>query len=273
MNIREPVVANQFYPGNPSMLKDMILSFFENKNIPDIKENVHALIVPHAGYTYSGKTAAYAFKQIQNKQYDSVIIIGPSHSAVFDGISVYPEGSFKTPLGNIEIDKNLTDKIISFDSHIIDATEPHLEEHSIEVMLPFLQVTLDNFKIVPICMGSYDFSTCNILADAILNAIGNTKKVLIIASSDFYHGHNYEECKESTTESAKLITYNNIEEFYNHFYKNSAACGGAPIVTTMLVEKKLQNNKISLLNLTNSGDITGVKTAYVVGYASFAITE
>lgn len=272
MEIREPIVAGQFYPDEPKELKYMINSFLKDDKIPRIEGDIYGLIVPHAGYEFSGRTAAYAFKQLEGKNYDTVIIIAPSHTAVFDGTAVYPEGGFKTPLGIAEIDEELAGEIIAGHSTIVSATAPHIEEHSIEVVVPFLQVLFEKFKIVPVCMGAYKWEDCEILANAIDKSIGK-KRVLIVASSDFYHGYDYEECKRSTEKSVALISDYNTEKFYHYFYEHHSACGGAPIVSLMLSQKKAGTREIISLHSTNSADVTGAYGGYVVGYASFVITE
>lgn len=272
MSIREPVVAGQFYPEDPKELQYILKSLLKDSKIPYIKGDISGLIVPHAGYEFSGKTAAYAFKQIEGKKYDTVIIIGPSHNLSFENISVYPEGAFKTPLGKIEIDEKLAGKIINSSTSITSATEPHQEEHSIEVLIPFLQVAIGQFKIVPICMGGHDWVSCETLATALANHI-DKKNTLIIASSDFYHGYDYEECRQSVAKSVFLINNYNTKGFYRHYYEQHAACGGAPIVSLMLTGEKLNIRGVKLMHSTNSSDASGNKQHYIVGYASFLILE
>ncbi|MDI6839833.1 MAG: AmmeMemoRadiSam system protein B [bacterium] len=274
MNVREPAVAGQFYPGNPAVLKSSIQKFL--KSVPEkIEAKIFGLIVPHAGYEFSGQTASYAFKQIEGKKYDTVIIIGPSHQFPFRGAAVYPTGSFKTPLGEVEIDSSLAEAIISQEvapqsKYITGMIEPHQEEHSLEVELPFLQTVLKEFKIVPICMGDQSIGVCKILADAIVKSVTG-KSVLIVASSDFYHGYDYDECKLSVKESTSLICEYDIEGFHKAFTERGAACGGGAIVTCMLAAQKLGAKEAMLLYSTNSGDVTGMMSGYVVGYASFML--
>ncbi len=272
MKIREPAVAGQFYPGNPETLKHKIQSFLKEVKAPKVKGKIYGIIVPHAGYDFSGQTAAYAFKQIEGERYDTVIILGPSHQVAFKGAAVYPTGYWHTPLGDVEIDISFATRLISQNKYIIGEISPHNSEHSLEVELPWLQSVLKNFKIVPICMGDQSFEFCQILADAIVKTIRelSLQRVLIVVSSDFYHGDSYEECKRSLSNSCFLISQYNYEKFHQSFREEGSACGGPCIVTSMLALKELGARQVSLLHSTNSQDVAGASD-YVVGYASFVI--
>ncbi len=272
MKIREPAVAGQFYSGDPETLKYKIQSFLKEVKTPKVKGKVYGIIVPHAGYDFSGQTAAYAFKQIEGEKYDTVIILGPSHQVAFKGASVYPSGCWRTPLGDVEIDSNFVTHLISQNKYITDEISSHNSEHSLEVELPWLQVVLKNFKIVPICMGDQSLGSCQILADAIVKTIRelSLQRVLIVVSSDFYHGDSYEECKQSLAESIFLISQYDYEKFHQSFREEGIACGGGCIVTSMLALKELGARQTLLLHSTNSQDVAGASN-YVVGYASFVI--
>jgi len=158
--VREPVAAGSFYPGLKEELENMIDKYMLEVEPPTSKKHIRALIVPHAGYQFSGQVAAYAYKALIGNPpaggINTVIIIGPSHHEYFEGASVYPKGYYKTPLGKIEIDKDLAKKIIDSDKGISFRASAHLQEHSLEVQLPFLQRVLPatGWKIVPIVMGN-----------------------------------------------------------------------------------------------------------------------
>jgi len=251
-NIREPAVAGTWYPANSGELRRMIQEFLDNvkearpqEMLPQAEGTsgkIYGIIAPHAGYDYSGQTAAYAFKQLSGRKYETVIIIGPKHppkspgvpQVSFRGVSIYPDGVWKTPLGSVEIDSTLASRIMSQSELIRYIPEAHLDEHSVEAEIPFLQMVLKDFKIVPIVIIDPSFKTCQILADAIIKSIEG-KDVLIVASSDLYHGYDYEECKRSVEETASLISHYNIDGFYSAFINKNAACGGGPITTCMLV--------------------------------------
>ncbi len=281
-NIRKPAVAGLWYPASKDSLHQMIKGFLDN--VPEDRGEVtsslqiYGIIVPHAGYVFSGQTAAYAFKQLETQEFETAIILGPYHGPKREstprvknkGVSVYQNGVYKTPLGFISIDTGIAQKIIKYDDIIKFIPEAHIDEHSVEAEIPFLQSVLRDLKIVPIVMIDQSFETCKIVADAITNAIGD-KKVLLVASSDFYHGYDYNECEKSTQESATLIENYDIEGFYEAFQNRNAACGGGAIIVSMLVCKKLGADKVIPLHTTNSGDITGKTTGWTVGYGSFII--
>ncbi len=281
-NIRKPAVVGLWYPADKDSLHQMIQGFLDN--VPEsrgkvtLPPQVYGIIVPHAGYVFSGQTAAYAFKQLESQKFETAIILGPYHGPKREstprveekGISVYQCGAYKTPLGLMNIDTEVAQKIIKYDDIIKFIPEAHIDEHSVEAEIPFLQSVLRDLKIVPIVMIDQSFETCKIVADAITNAIGD-KKVLLVASSDFYHGYDYNECKKSTQESATLVENYDIEGFYEAFQNRNAACGGGAIIVSMLVCEKLGADKIIPLHTTNSGDVTRKTTGWVVGYGSFII--
>lgn len=280
MKVRKPAVAGQFYPENREILNRKIQSFLKNVELHKERDltsggKIYGLIVPHAGYDFSGQTAGYAFKQIEGEQYGTVIILGPSHQFPFRGVAVYPDGYFRTSLGDVEINAEFTKRLTSHRKYIIEDEDPHIGEHSLEVVLPFLQTVLKGFKIVPICMGDQSFEVCDILATAIAETIQGfpDEKMLIVASSDFYHGYDYDECKKSVAESVFLISGYNVEKFHYTFREQNAACGGGCIVTCMLASKKIGASRAIPLYSTNSGDVTGTISGYVVGYASFILTN
>jgi AmmeMemoRadiSam system protein B/AmmeMemoRadiSam system protein A len=276
MKVREPVVAGAFYPRNPDTLKGMIGDFLDSVPKTKAKAKILGLIVPHAGYEYSGQTAAYAYKELEGENYKTAIIIGPSHQVPFSGISIYPKGYYETPLGKVEVDEKLSTAISSKSSAIRFVSDAHAAEHSLEVQVPFLQSVLKNFKIVPIVMGDQTMETCKVLANAIAGAVQD-KAVIIVASSDFYHGYSYSECVGELRHATDLISNFNINGFYNSFWEKERAriciaCGGGPITTCLLACEELGAKNAALLHSTNSGDVTGRKSGYVVGYASFAIS-
>ena len=266
--IREPVVAGAFYPDRPGVLSQDIKRYLEDVPKEKIDGEIIALISPHAGYMYSGQAAAYAYKLIEGKTFDTVIVIGPSHRALFKGASLYSRGGYRTPLGVVPIDVELSKKMMEKRKEIQFLPEAHSQEHSLEVQIPFLQMTLKTFKLIPIVMEPYwSWETCQYLASAIAET-ARGKNVLLIASSDLSHFHSYEEAV-----ALDQIVLNSIERFdpegLNRDLKGNRceACGGGPIITIMLAAKALGANKGRVLKYLNSGDVTGDRSR-VVGYAT-----
>jgi AmmeMemoRadiSam system protein B/AmmeMemoRadiSam system protein A len=266
--IREPAVAGAFYPDNPEVLSRDVKRYLENAKKEKLEGEIVALISPHAGYMYSGQVAAYAYKLIEGKAFDSVVVVAPSHRALFRGASLYDRGGFRTPLGIVPVDLELSRKMMERRKEIQFLPEAHSQEHSLEVQIPFLQVALKSFKLVPIVMEPYwSWETCQHLASAIVEAVKG-RKVLLIASSDLSHFHSYEEAVR-----LDKIVLSHIDRFdpegLNRDLKNGGceACGGGPIVSIMLAAKALGANKGKVLKYLNSGDVTGDRSR-VVGYGA-----
>ena len=190
-DIKQPAVAGAFYPASALKLSRQIAGYLTQARPPEIDGRIDVLISPHAGYVYSGAVAAYGYKAIQDKKYKSVIIIGPSHFADFDGISVYPKGVWRTPLGDAGIDSELSAALIKSNPKIYFYPAAFGREHSLEVQLPFLQRVLKDFKIVPIALRRLSYEDCQVLSRALADAVGQRDDVLLVASTDLSHFHPY----------------------------------------------------------------------------------
>jgi AmmeMemoRadiSam system protein B len=189
--IRQPAVAGMFYPANEIKLRDEINLYLDLA--ADVKDysGIYSLIVPHAGYIYSGKTAACAYKLISNKEYNTVIIISPSHREYFSGISVYNGDAFKTPLGIVNINKEISEKLTADSKNIFLSNAGHRQEHAVEVQLPFLQTVLNDFTIVPVVIGDQSRNIIFELGEKLAQSAD--EKTLIVASSDLSHYHSKSE--------------------------------------------------------------------------------
>ncbi len=273
-DIKEPNVAGTFYPDNPDELSRMIDTFI--KNVPDksFSGNIFALICPHAGYEFSGQVAAYAYKLIEGRPYRTVVVIGTSHYYPFNGVSVYPEGIFRTPLGDLDIDVEFAQKLLKRDPDITFEPLAFQKEHSLEVELPFLQKTQKGFKIVPIVMGDCTLSTCQSLASLLKQAIGNRQDVLVVASSDMYHGYDFQEADEIDSKTLSYLKNMDASGLYYGLREGSLQmCGGFGAVATIILAKELGHNQLNVLRHTNSAEVTGRKEKgiWTVGYASCVI--
>ena len=269
--IRKAAVAGSWYTSDPAGLRDEISKYLENAKLADIDGEIIALISPHAGYTYSGFTAAHAYKQVKGKQYDAVIVLAPSHHNAFPGASVFNKEGYETPLGIVPVEKTIANAIIEQNENIKFSWEGHREEHSLEIQLPFLQVVIPDLKIVPIVLYDCSWENCQQLADAITATIKN-KKILIVASSDLYHGHSYEECKATDKRTLNSIIELKPEQLCQDFLKRELmACGAGGIVVAELVAMNLGANKAKIIHQVNSNDVTRSQGGYVVGYGAVAI--
>ncbi len=267
--LRLAAVAGQFYPGKPRELAETIETLLNEAKPPSIKGEVFGLLLPHAGYVFSGEVAACGLKAIEGKDFDTVIIMGDSHCEYFDGVSFWADGEWETPLGRVEIDKELASKIMASSDRFSDREGAHLFEHSLEVQLPLLQKTLSGFKIVPIVFGSENKDWKD-LAEAILGNIGN-KKVLIIASSDLSHYPPYEEAKKEDLRTLKIIesldTAGLDRELISGF--ETFLCAKDSAKTLMEITKNI-GGKAEILKYANSGDSAAGDKERVVGYGAAA---
>ena len=266
--IREPAVAGAFYPDKPEVLSRDVKKYLENAKKEKIEGEIVALVSPHAGYMYSGQVAAFAYKLVEEKTFDSVVVVAPSHRALFKGASLYDRGGYRTPLGVVPVDTELSKKMMERKKEIQFLPEAHSQEHSLEVQIPFLQVVLKSFKLIPIVMEPYwNWETCQSVASAIAETVKG-KRVLLVASTDLSHFYTYNIAVEMDK-----IFLNHIERFdvegLNRDLKSNRteACGGGAVVTIMLAAKMLGANHGKVLKYANSGDVTGDR-GRVVGYAA-----
>lgn len=271
---RKPFVSGQFYPSDKEELKRDIENYLNEVKVFEIKDRIIGILVPHAGYPYSGKVAAHAYKVIKDREVNTIIMIGPSHQASFQGFALYSDGLWETPLGEVAIDEEVSKKLKNKCPYLIDLKSAHNYEHSLEVQVPFLQVIFKDFKIVPIMAHFPKYEECENLAKAISEVIKENKKIIFLISSDLYHGYSYKECVETDRRTLSYIERMSPKDFYNALLEEKvSACGGFPIVIGMLVARNLKENaKATLLKYTNSNEVMGVKTGYCVGYSSLVFT-
>lgn len=268
---RAPAVSGMFYPDSPSSLKGMIDEFLAKAEKRHIDGKPVALIVPHAGYVYSGQIAASAYKQIEGMHFDTVVLLGVSHGVAIKGASVYRSGGYETPLGIAEIDSELAEELISQDKIFTSQPRAHAVEHSLEVQVPFLQHILSGVKIVPILMGRWSEATCSAVSAALAKVI-NGRNILLVASTDMSHYHPYD-----TARSMDGITISSIQNMdvaqlmADLSSRKCELCGSAPVITTLMTSQKLGADEIEILQYANSGDVTGDKSSEVVGYFAAAI--
>jgi AmmeMemoRadiSam system protein B len=267
--IRDPVVAGMFYDGSASVLREKIEGYLKDAEIPDVGGKVRAIVSPHAGYMYSGLTAAHAYKIIRGHKYECVVVIGPSHREYFDGISVYPGDMYRTPLGNVAVNKEIRSQLVDSCKLIIEANEGHRSEHSIEVQLPFLQYVLGEFSFIPIIMGDQRRELCDALSKALVD-VAKKHDILFVASSDLSHYHPADEAIILDKRVIHELENFNADTFIDKLEGGAfEACGGGPVAVIMKTARELGAGKTEILNYRDSGDITGDKKA-VVGYLAAA---
>lgn len=269
-DIREPYVDGKFYPKDSVELVRMLDDFLSR--VPERRKpagDLVALVVPHAGYPYSGQVAAHAYRQIEGLSFDTVILIGPYHRAFFEGASVWKSGSWRTPLGDLEVDEDLAQAILEYHERFQFIPEAHGTEHSLEVQLPFLQRVLKNFKIVPIAISDPTLENCHLLAEAILKAMSDAqKRVLILASTDLSHYHADPVARQKDRLTLDLLEKKDAAALSKELHlETSELCGSAATLTVLEIAHLMGDTDLQVLKYANSGDVTGEKDR-VVGYAA-----
>ncbi len=279
MAVRRPAVAGAFYDAKPDSLRQQIIDSFMHKLGPgrlpegERDSDISAIVVPHAGFVYSGASAAHAYLSIAEQDNpETVIVIGPNHTGRGTPISVMGEGFWETPLGLVPLDTELAERIVK-KSRIAEFDDTaFIREHSIEVQLPFLQFIYPEFKLVPICMGYQDLVTSRDLGQAIHESTVS-ESVIIVASSDLNH---MESRKESNRKDKFVLEA--IEAMDEAMLQDSvkreriSTCGYGPVSATLVASKLGGAKSAEILSYYTSGDIIGDNRS-VVGYASAKITR
>ncbi len=263
--MRTPVVSGQFYPRGKNDLKKEIIRCFAN--IPLTERDVIGAVVPHAGYIYSGITAAHVYSTLPSA--NTFVLIGPNHTGYGSPVSVSSE-TWSTPFGEVRSDNEF---IKALPKRIIDTDEnAHSYEHSLEVQLPFLQHRFHDFSIVTICMGMQDEETALEVGTEISEAaVAVNKKIVVIASSDFSHYKPDKVARQDDAYFIEPVLSLDMHEFYRRLYERSASvCGYGPIAAMLTASKNLGAKRSKLLKYSTSGDVTGDISA-VVGYAGIIV--
>ncbi len=264
---RKPVWAGSFYYGDADELSKYIDFFLQNVKIDSFPSGkIVALIAPHAGYGYSGLVAAHAYSLVQGKDYETVVIIGPSHRYGFKDCSIYLKGAYETPLGTVEVNEALA-------SELSEATgfkyvpQAHQQEHSIEVQIPFIQKVLPKTKIVPVLMGIQSRKTITTLANG-LSEILPGKNALVIASTDLSHFFPKQKANETDSSTIKLIQSFETDSLLEKLdRRENIMCGGGPVVSTLLYSQSQGEPGAEILRYADSSDVGGPQSE-VVGYVA-----
>ncbi len=273
MRVRQAAWAGQFYPAGREQLSQMLDSYFKMATPVDKNGKVMGLIAPHAGYTFSGRTAATAYRQLETNDYNTVVVLAPSHTVYINGASVYSGDAYATPFGEIPVDKPAANALEAAASNIHLGEIGHeldgdRAEHSLEVQLPFLQKSLSEFQLLPIVFHDYSWNNCRQLAKALKQTL-DPEQTLLVASSDLYHGHSYDECLQQDEATLNSVEQDSPETFcYGANSGEFMACGAGPITVLKMVAEEWNAGQPRVLEHTNSADVTGSRAGYVVGYAA-----
>ncbi len=268
-DLRAPAAAGQFYPSQISELNSEISGYLDPKVK---KQDVLACVMPHAGYIYSGTVAGAVVSRINIP--DKVVLLGPNHTGRGTPFSLMSGGSWKTPLGEVVIDKILAEEILASSQYLQEDSLAHLYEHSLEVELPFLQYVRKNFQIVPICLASGQSKALKSVGLSVAAAIEKLKlqgSVLIIASSDMTHYEPQQMANQKDKLAIEAILELNPDKLLETIAEfDISMCGFAPVAAMLFCARALGAKKTELIKYQTSGDITGDLSS-VVGYAGVII--
>ncbi len=274
--IRAAAVAGRFYPAAADELRLAVSRYLDHAVLPKTGRPL-AIVVPHAGYVFSGQIAADAFKQAAAYDYDLVVILGTNHTTPnFRGVSVYSQGGFATPLGTAPIAKAAAEQILAADERFTFDPRVHEREHSVEVEIPFVQYLFPKAQIIPIVVGDANLELCEKLGTA-LAGIAKNGKTLIVASSDLSHYPDYEDAVRVDHETLKAIAALSPAGFQATVRRQmtervpqlaTCACGEAPIMAAMFAAKQLGAVSGTIVSYANSGDASLGESDRVVGYGA-----
>lgn len=277
--IRKPAVAGSFYPEEKEEIDIQLTNFLKNTQLVKITGRPRILIVPHAGFIYSGQVAAWGFKQIEKQNFKRIILLGASHTAWFDHVALDTQNFWETPLGKTKVDLEFVEKIIDKNKKIIGDPLPFLKEHSLEMELIFLQKILKNFTIVPILVSEISEKLINNLAEKLSKNFD--ENTLLVVSTDLSHYPPYKIAKivdEKTINAIlsgkKEIFDNTIKEIETSDYTGlqTAACGQKAVSVALKVAEILNIRNFQKIYYANSGDVSG-DYSHVVGYASIVASS
>lgn len=259
--------AGRFYPQNHNDLARAINSFLADNPAQDVDGRVTGIIVPHAAYMYSGRVAACSYNAVKGADIDTVILLGPTHRYPFRGIAVWPQGTFTTPLGKIDVDHKIAADFMGLE-FVSPQTRYFSGEHSLEVQIPFLQTLLPGAKIVPFLFGEVTYDQLSAFARR-LDEVTRRRKTLIVVSSDLSHYHPYEEASRIDARTLEYISRRDYSGLWTSLQLDERrACGIRGLIAFLMYTAE-RGDEIKILKYANSGDTGGDKSS-VVGYVSAA---
>ncbi len=274
MSVRPAAVAGSWYPGTRGALTREVDAYLAAAE-EGPSGTVTAVISPHAGLMFSGPVAAFAYKAASRGNYDVVVLAGPSHFAGFDGVAVFPDGAFETPLGVASIDSEIATRLTHAPG-VRAHTPVHGREHSLEMQLPFVRRVLPEARIVPLLMGYQTPGTIGMLADALADALRDTRS-LIVASTDLSHYFTAEQARELDGRVLDQVSQfdpeallNLAEEYPERERGRYVGCGIGPAISVMMAARALGAREARVLKYAHSGEISGDYEG-VVGYMAAAI--
>lgn len=267
--VRKPVVAGQFYPGRSARLQEEVASLLK----PDVnKRSAIGIVAPHAGYTYSGVVAGYAYASIKEIK-PTAVIIGPNHTGYGPGFSIMSGEDWVTPLGAVKVDKELAGQILEASQLAEEDSSAHEHEHSVEVQLPFLQSLRPDIRFVPIVVAEANIKSLVTFGRELAEAIKKSgKDVLIVASSDMTHYESHQAAKSKDSRAIDAILKLDETELVRCVEQyDISMCGYAPTAIMLVASKELGAKRAELIKYQTSGESSGDYSS-VVGYAGIVLS-
>jgi hypothetical protein len=272
--LRQAAVAGSWYPGTAEAIAEEVDRHLDAAAAVEAPGRLVALVSPHAGLRYSGPVAAHGYRLLRGKgpPRPTVVLVGPSHRAAFDGVAAHSRGGWDTPLGRAAIDEGLAQAILDADPVVFDDPDVHRDEHSLEMQMPFLQRLVPGLRIVPLLMGSQSREEVEALAKALAKGLAG-REALLVASSDLSH---YQPAAVANRQDAVAVA--EVGRFDDEALMarleahRNVACGGGPVVAVMKAARVLGADRATVLKYADSGDAGEHDKSHVVGYLSAAFT-
>ena len=280
--LRRAAVAGSWYPAAASAIADAVNLDLEAAGAVAAPGRLVGLVSPHAGLRYSGPVAAYGYGVLRalaeapgsalRGRAVSVVLVGPSHRAAFDGVALHARGGWETPLGRVPIDEELAQALLDADPVVFDDPDLHREEHSLEMQMPFLQHLLPDLRIAPALMGSQSREEVDALAGALAKALAG-RPALLVASSDLSHYQPADVAARLDASAVRAVEAYDPDGLMARLETHhNVACGGGPVVAVMKAARELGADRATVLRYGHSGDVGERDRSHVVGYLSAALT-
>jgi len=269
--VRQPRFSGLFYPSRAEELRQMVNSFLDKASPAKVEGQLSGIIVPHAGYIYSGATAGLAYSLLRGRKIGTVILLGQSHRARFTGAIIDDRDAWKTPLGSINLNKELFSRLYKKSCFHVNRFWMD-EEHSLEVQVPFLQVVAETSKIFPILVGDAEADNIKKIAAELNEVIGNRQDTIIVISTDMSHYHPLEVATKIDWVCLRLLENRDIKGLREQLEKRQVElCGEAAVLTLLSLLSSRENWNIQVLGYSTSAQASGDKSR-VVGYGALAVT-
>jgi AmmeMemoRadiSam system protein B len=269
-NVRRSVIAGSWYPGTEGQLRKTVQGYLDNVEKEKLGGELIGLISPHAGYIYSGQTAAYAYKQLEGSSYEAVTVISPVHHMPLGRFAVTSAAAYETPLGLVKLDGEL---VGALEEKVRINQVSHEDEHSLEIQLPFLQAALGDFGLLPVMIREASFKDGEKLGTALAEVLRD-KKALVVASTDLSHLYDYNEVVRRDKVVVDAIASFDMARIKKALSpRDCSVCGRIPVYAMLTAARALGANKVRILHHTNSGDVTGIREPgrWTVGYLAAAV--